>query len=44
MLELSGIDIIPTAPQQPTQTKQMEAPKQPALSQQTESVLPTAQQ
>lgn len=44
ILELSGVDIIPTVPQQTIQQKEVQAPKQPALANQTASVLPTAQQ
>lgn len=47
ILEISGVNIIPQAPQQqqaPQQVKAPQAPQQSAVANQTASVLPTAQQ
>lgn len=44
ILEISGVDIIPTVPQQQSPTQKVPVQSQPALTKQTESVLPVAQQ
>lgn len=44
MLELSGLNFIPTQPQRAGNVGSMPAPQQPALDRQTQGVLPEAQQ